>query len=63
MTQQYGCQKRKEKNRIMVGPSIFCYCEYSGTSIQGTPSGSASVPGRRLAWGLLIINQQPKYFY
>ena len=43
MTQEYGCQKRKEKNRIMVGPSIFCYCEYSGTSIQGTPSGSRQV--------------------
>ena len=43
MTQQYGCQKRKEEIRIMVAPSIFCYCEYSGTSIQGTPSGSRQV--------------------
>ena len=43
MTQQYGCQKRKEKNRIMVGPAIFCYSEYSGTSIQGTPSGPRQV--------------------
>ena len=32
---------------------------YSGDTF-GT---KGSVPGRRLAWGLLIINQQIKYFY
>ena len=62
MTQQHGCQKWKEKNQIIVGPSIFYYCEYSGTSIQGTPSGprEVSLDG---GWGLLIIKQQVKYFY
>ena len=37
---------------------------YSGTSIQGTPSGSRKVsPEWRLGWGLLLINLQIKYFY
>ena len=32
---------------------------YSETSIQGTPSGPAQVSlEKRMAWGLLIINQQ-----
>ena len=36
---------------------------YSGTFIQGTPSGPWQVsPERRLGWSLLIINQQIKYF-
>ena len=36
----------------------------SGTSIQGTPSGSRKVsPEWRLGWGLLLINVQIKYFY
>ena len=37
---------------------------YSGTSIQGTPSGSRKVsPEWSLGWGLLLINLQIKYFY
>ena len=36
---------------------------YSGTSIQGTPSGSRKVsPEWSLGWGLLLINLQIKYF-
>ena len=35
----------------------------SGTSIQGSPLGPIVVsPERRLGWGLLIINQQIKFF-
>ena len=37
---------------------------YSGTAIQGTPSGPRKVsPEKRLGWGLLIINKQIKHFY
>ena len=37
---------------------------YSGTSIQGTPSGSRKVsPEWRLGWGLLLINLQIEYFF
>ena len=37
--------------------------QYSGTSIQGTPSGPRQVSlERRLGWGFLIINQQMKNF-
>ena len=42
----------------------FCGLEYSGTSIQGTPSGPRKVFAEwKLGWALLIINQKNKTFF
>ena len=46
---------------LALAKSIYYY---SGTFVQGTPSGSmqAVTPEWRLGWGFLIINQYIKYF-